>query len=103
MNARTISRAVVSTTVPTRRTGNLPPDQLRVVVRAETFAERLRRFRIAAGLSQDTLADQVSIARSSLDAYERGWHVPPVDTFARLLAALGTTFEALWRGEPCQS
>lgn len=93
MQVRAIPRGTVET-VP-RHGARL------VVVRAETFGERLRRFRRAAGLGQVELADRVNIARSSLDAYERGWHMPPVDTFAALARVLADgDLTRLWEGEP---
>lgn len=101
MNARTIPRALVTTTVPTRRVGNLPADQLRVVVREETFAERVRRFRRARGLRILDLAERSGIAAPTIKRIEQrvfnGVSAHTLDAIAR---ALDVSMETLWRGEP---
>lgn len=49
----------------------------------------LREARLAAGVSQQDLADRAGTSRPTLSAYEHGRKVPSVDTFQRLMAGLG--------------
>jgi predicted ATPase/transcriptional regulator with XRE-family HTH domain len=56
----------------------------------ESFASRLRRFRIAAGLSQEMLAERAQLSRDGIAALERGRRsAPHPQTVARLADALG--------------
>lgn len=56
----------------------------------ETFGERLRRYRIAAALSQETLAEKAGLSANAIGALERGTRKRPYpDTLRRLSDALG--------------
>lgn len=58
--------------------------------RDETFGERLRRLRVAAGLSQEGLAERAGLTSNAVGALERGERRRPhPDTLRRLSAALG--------------
>lgn len=55
-----------------------------------TFGHVLRRYRLAAGLTQQQLADQAGMSRRGIDDLERGVRRTPYrDTVRRLVAALG--------------
>ena len=73
---------------------------------AQTFGELLRRLRIAAGMTQEKLAEAAGISARSVSDLERGINQRPRNDTARLLAdALALTgesrssFETAARGE----
>jgi predicted ATPase/DNA-binding XRE family transcriptional regulator len=54
------------------------------------FANLLKRFRVAAGLSQQTLADRALVSVQAISALERGYRKAPYrHTIERLVTALG--------------
>src|SRR5215207_2812184 len=56
----------------------------------ETFGERLRRLRVAAGLSQEGLGERAGLTSNAVGALERGERRRPhPDTLRRLATALG--------------
>ena len=58
---------------------------------AKTFMPGvLRRFRDAAGLSQQELADSVGIAKSYISSLELGYRAPNLNLLVKLADALGT-------------
>ncbi len=60
------------------------------------FAENLRKFRKAAGLSQEELAHIAGIERSYVSMLERRLNSPTIDMVAKLAAAIGVQpFELL--------
>ena len=68
------------------------------------LGERLRRFRLARGMSLDDLHAAIGelVSKQSLSKYERGKMQPPARTLNRIAAALGVKSVQLW-GEPaCQ-
>ena len=58
-----------------------------------TLAPRLgrtvRKYRLAAGLSQEALADKAGLHRTYVSLLERGLRNPSVDTLRQVAAALG--------------
>jgi transcriptional regulator with XRE-family HTH domain len=59
-------------------------------VRAQSFAEVLRRYRIAAGLSQEALAERAGLSLRGISDLERGLsRTPRLHTLSRLADALG--------------
>src|SRR5437763_14660325 len=70
-----------------------------------SFGDLLRRYRVAAGLSQEALAERARMSARAISDLERGVHrLPYKDTVAHLAAALGleaserATLEAAARG-----
>ena len=61
---------------------------------AVRFGSLLRRHRLAAGLTQETLADRSRVGRRTLQDLELGVTRPRRDTVRRLIAALGLTAES---------
>ena len=55
------------------------------------FGPLLRRARLAAGLTQDALAERAGLSVRGVQALERGAHQPQADTVRRLASALGLT------------
>ena len=43
----------------------------------ETFAEKLKKAKKAAGLTQQKMADQMHIPKRTIEEWERGNNVPP--------------------------
>ncbi len=58
--------------------------------RQAPFAERLRAYRLAAGLTQDELAQRSGLSATSVWQYEQGEAVPRAGTLARLVEILGS-------------
>ena len=65
------------------------------------LGERLRRFRLARGMSLDDLHAAIGgmVSKQALSKYERGKMRPPARTLNRIAAALGVKSAQLW-GEP---
>ena len=65
-----------------------------VAGRQEPFGERLRRYREAAGYSQEQLAERAGLSANAIGALERGERKRPYpDTLRRLADALGVDQE----------
>src|SRR4051794_1563595 len=62
----------------------------------QTLKTTLRQARIAAGLSQQALADAAGISRQAYSAAEHGTAVPSTEIALRLARALGTSVEQLF-------
>jgi len=69
---------VVSGEVPAQRT-----------TRSASFGEACRDLRLAAGLTQEALAERAGISARSIRAMEGGRSMPYKDTVRRLVVALG--------------
>ena len=54
------------------------------------FSSNLRRLRKRAGLSQDALAEKLSVARQTVSSWERGNFYPDLDMLVRISDALAT-------------
>jgi transcriptional regulator with XRE-family HTH domain/molybdate-binding protein len=63
------------------------------------FGERLRRLRLARGLTQVQLAELAEVSRQLIGAVEADRHLPRVDAAVRLAAALSTSVEELLASE----
>lgn len=57
----------------------------------QIFADNLRRARVAAGLSQEELADAAEVDRTYVSALERCRYAASLDVMERLAAALRVT------------
>lgn len=75
----------------------------------ETVGARVRRLRLAAGLSQAELGERIGVTFAAVSQYECGVRVPggkKIETNAemllRLARALGTTTDELLGGAPVQ-
>jgi ribosome-binding protein aMBF1 (putative translation factor) len=55
-----------------------------------TFAQRLKTYRLVAGLSVEELAGRTRLLRQLLSDYERGAGTPNWETLVKLLRVLGT-------------
>lgn len=63
---------------------------------APRFPNRIRRYRLQAGLTQRALAALVHQRRSSVSAWERGRHLPNATNLFRLARHLDTLTESLY-------
>lgn len=55
----------------------------------DVFARNLRRYRIAAGLSQESLAADADIDRTYVSALERGVYAASIDMIEKLAKVIG--------------
>jgi predicted ATPase/transcriptional regulator with XRE-family HTH domain len=63
-------------------------------IQSQSFADLLRRYRSAAGLTQEELAERAHLSRKAISALERGDRLTPRrDTVALLTGALGLSDE----------
>ena len=62
----------------------------------QTFAEIVRQLRNDRGLSQDQLAKQMYVTRSTIARWESGSRMPDAVMIARLAKCLGTSTETLF-------
>jgi transcriptional regulator with XRE-family HTH domain len=60
-----------------------------------TYAERIKRARLAASLTQEQLARATGVASITVSRWERGKHEPLEHQYERLAKALGVEIEAL--------
>lgn len=68
---------------------------------ARKFPNKIREFRLRAGLSQRDLAGRLNIARNTLSTWECGLVLPDLPTGLRLAKALGAMTEALFEDVAC--
>ena len=68
----------------------------RLAQRAAKFPNRIREYRLKAGLTQRALAKLVGTGRSVISAWERGLALPRIPTLFRLAKILNTLTEALY-------
>lgn len=64
-----------------------------------TFGERLRDARIEKGLTQQELAQQIGVAKSTLTGYEKGNREPDVYKIKKIIKALDIDAEYLIVGD----
>lgn len=62
----------------------------------DTFAANLRQLRIAAGMSQEALAEAAGLNMTHVARIERAEREPGVRTIAKLIDALGVTADDLF-------
>ena len=60
-----------------------------------SFGETLRRLRMEKGLTQQQLADQLRMDRTSITSWEMGRHMPDVAMVSQIAAALGVDISVL--------
>ncbi len=67
------------------------------------LGERLRRFRLARGMSLGNLEDEIDglVSSQTLSKYERGKLQPTAATLNQIAAALGVKSAQLWGEPPC--
>jgi len=63
------------------------------------FGEKIRKLRVAKGLSQEELAFRAGIHRNYLGGIERGERNPALDNIAAIAKALGVDLSELLRFE----
>lgn len=56
---------------------------------AKEIGKNIRKFRLAAGLSQNDLVALSGLEKPRISRYENGHHVPSIQTLERLAKALG--------------
>ena len=70
----------------------------RLQQRPPRHPNQIRRYRIAAGLSQTELGVRIGRTRSVVSAWERGRYLPSVSNLFLLARALDTLVESLYWG-----
>ena len=60
------------------------------------FPNRIREYRLKAGLSQRSLAGQLGLRRNAISAWERGISSPVVSHLLHMAKTLGTLAESLY-------
>src|SRR5215831_13976846 len=71
-----------------------PPKLLMERPQSPHFADLLKHYRVAAGLTQDELAERAHLSRNAISALERGARQSPrKDTVALVASALGLSEE----------
>lgn len=63
------------------------------------FAESLKRERMRSGLSQAELAEMLGVTQGVISMYENGSKVPTVPLAVKIAQTLGTTCEAMCKGD----
>lgn len=70
----------------------------RLCQRPSRHPNQIRRYRVAAGLSQTELGARIGRTRSVVSAWERGRYLPSVSNLFLLARALDTLVESLYWG-----
>ena len=63
-----------------------------------TLGERFQTLRLAAGWSQEQMAEKLNVARQTISKWERGLSTPDVDTLVVLSGLFGLSLDELIRG-----
>lgn len=66
-------------------------------VTKKQFGQRLRELRVAAGMTQSALAEQVGVSQGRLSQWEDGDAEPLITTAVELAYALGVTEDELFK------
>lgn len=61
----------------------------------QAVGDKIHDLRVAAGLSQDNLAETLFVTRQAVSRWELGQTLPSVDNLAELCKLFGVTFEEL--------
>jgi len=61
------------------------------------FPNKIREYRLKAGLSQRKLAETLGRGRNAISSWERGLSLPSVPKLMRMAKELGTLSEALYQ------
>lgn len=64
-----------------------------------SLGERLIQLRAKAGLSQDTLAEQLGVSRQSVSKWENDASVPDLEKLVKLSGVFGVSLDELVKGE----
>lgn len=64
-----------------------------------SFIDRLKEARINAGLTQENLAEEIGVAKSTLSGYENGNREPTMLTISKLMKVLKVDANFLWQDE----
>lgn len=78
-------------------TSTIVEDQLDVAVEAEIFGKRVRQLRLAAGWTQEQLAEAAGITTTYTSDLERGTKVPSLTIVLRISRAFRVTVAELLR------
>jgi DNA-binding XRE family transcriptional regulator len=78
-------------------TSTVVEDQFSVAVEAELFGKRLRELRLAAGWTQEQLAEAAGITTTYTSDLERGTKVPSLTIMLRISRALRISVAELLR------
>ncbi|MBO5338569.1 MAG: helix-turn-helix transcriptional regulator [Clostridia bacterium] len=65
-----------------------------------SFGENISYFRKKCGLTQDELAEKLSLSRQTVSRWENGSSLPDVDTLIKLCDLFGCDMDTLVRGNP---
>lgn len=60
-----------------------------------TIGERIKEFRLKAGLTQSELAEKLGIPYQSIGQWERGLRSPKIETLQKIASALGVPLSQL--------
>ena len=64
-----------------------------------TFNEKLRECREEAGLTQDDIAERLSLTRQAISKWERGINEPDIETIVQLADMYNVTIDQLLRAD----
>jgi len=65
-------------------------------IHAPRFPNRIREYRLKAGLSQSKLAELLGRGRNAISSWERGLTLPSVPRLLKMAKTLGTLAESLY-------
>ena len=63
------------------------------------FADRLKEARLKNGYTQEQIATQIGVAKSTYTGYEKGTREPNVNTIGKLMEKLNVDANYLWQDE----
>ena len=63
------------------------------------FNDRLKEARLSSGLTQEQLANEIGVAKSTVTGYEKGNSEPNMVTVQRIMETLNVDANFLWQDE----
>jgi transcriptional regulator with XRE-family HTH domain len=75
------------------------PNLVAIINNMKTLGERLRYARVAAGLTQEQVANELGIKRVSVTVWEKDGSRPDPDRIPAILKLFGVTYDWLWEGK----
>lgn len=88
-----------SAAMPPARVMTAPPPDRGEYRQSEWTGRRIRRLRLALGISVNEMAQQLGVSRSTIHRYESGVTLPKTGVLVTIAKILGTTKEQLLGGE----
>ena len=69
-------------------------------MKLDTIGKNIRKFRLARKLRQEDLAEKTDLTTNYIGMVERGEKIPSLETFIKIVNALGVSSDMVLTGRP---